>query len=57
MEVGFDVLHLLFEVSPVLLIHQHQVKEVPHRELLVDVPHGGCQVVASQKQTDGNGLS
>lgn len=45
---------LLFKVSSVLFIHQHQVKEVAHRELLVDIPHGGCQVISCQEQSDGN---
>lgn len=38
--------HLLFEVSSILFINQHQVQEVTHRKFLVDVPHGGCQVIA-----------
>lgn len=42
--------YLLFKVSSVLLIHQHQVKEVAHGELLVDVPHGGCQIIPCRRQ-------
>lgn len=32
---------LLFEVAPLLLVYKDQVKVVTHRELLVDVSHGG----------------
>lgn len=49
--------HLLFEVAPFLFINQHQVQVIAHRKLLVDVSHRGGQVVASQKQPDGNGLA
>lgn len=49
--------HLLFEVAPLLFVDQHQVQVVAHRELLVDVPHRGGQVVASQEQPDGYGLA
>lgn len=41
--------HLLFEVAPLLLVDQHQVQVVSHRELLVDVSHGGSQVITSQE--------
>lgn len=49
--------HLLFKVSPVLFIHQHQVQEVPHRELLIDISHCSCEVIASQEEAYGNGLA
>lgn len=39
-------LHLLFEVASFLLVYQHQVEIIAHRELLVDVPHGGGELVA-----------
>lgn len=45
-----SIYYLLFKVSSVLLIHQHQVKEVAHGELLVDVPHGGCQIIPCRRQ-------
>lgn len=44
--------YLLFKISPVLFIHQHQIKEVAHRELLVDISHGGCQVISWQEVED-----
>lgn len=44
--------YLLFKISPVLFIHQHQIKEVAYRELLVDVPHGGRQVISWQEAED-----
>lgn len=44
--------YLLFKVSSVLFIHQHQVKEVAYRELLVDIPHGGCQVISCKETED-----
>lgn len=50
------VAHLLFEVPPLLLVHQNQVDIVTNRELLVDVPHGGRQVIPTQEQANGNGL-
>lgn len=50
-------LHLLFEVAPFLLIYQHQVEIITHRELLVDVPHGGGELVARQEEPDWDGLS
>lgn len=43
-----QVCYLLFKVSSVLLIHQHQIEEVAHRELLVDIPHGGCHVISCE---------
>lgn len=43
------VCHLLFEVAPLLLVDQHQVQVVTHRELLVDVSHGGSQIITSQE--------
>lgn len=49
--------HLLLEVAPLLLVNQHQVEVVAHRELLVDVPHGGRELVARQEEADGDGLS
>ena len=36
---------LLLEVSPVLLVDEHQVEEVFDRELVVDVLERGCQVI------------
>lgn len=48
--------HLLFEVASLFLIDQHQVEVITHRELLVDVPHGWSQLIASQEKPDGNGL-
>lgn len=44
--------YLLFKVSSVLFIHQHQIKEVAYRELLVDIPHGGCQVISCKWRCD-----
>lgn len=41
--------YLLFEVASLLLVNQHQVQVVAHRELLVDISHGGSQIVTSQK--------
>lgn len=41
--------YLLFEVASLLLVDQHQVQVVAHGELLVDVSHGGSQIVTSQK--------
>lgn len=49
--------HLLFEVAPFLLVYQHQVEVIAHRELLVDVPHGGSELVACQEEPDRDGLS
>ena len=46
--------HLLLEVPPLLLVHQNQVDIVTNREFLVDVPHGGREVVPTQEQTNGN---
>ncbi len=46
----------MFEVSPLLLIHQHEVEVVANTELVVNVPHRGCEVIAYQEQTDGDGL-
>ncbi len=46
--------YLLFEVAALLLIHEHQVQVVPHRELLVDVAHRRRQLVATQEQPDGD---
>ena len=41
---------LLLEVSPILLVHEHQVEVVLHAELVVDQLVGGRQVVGRQKQ-------
>lgn len=41
--------NLLFEVASLLLIYQHQVQVISHRELLVNVSHGGSQVIAGQE--------
>lgn len=49
--------HLLFEIAPFLLVYKHQVEVIAHRELLVDVPHGGGELVASQEEPDWDGLS
>ena len=46
--------HLLLEIPPLLLVHQNQVDIVTNREFLVDVPHGGREVVPTQEQTNGN---
>lgn len=48
---------LLFKVSPFLFIHKDQVKIVSATELLVNVPHGGCKVIPSEEQANGNGLT
>lgn len=49
--------HLLFEVAPFLLVYQHQVEVIAHRELLIDIPHGGSELVACQEEPDRDGLS
>ena len=49
--------HLLLEVAPLLLVDEHQVEVVAHRELLVDVPHGRRELVTAQKQPDRDGLA
>ena len=49
--------YLLLEVSPLLLVYQHQVKVVSHRELLVDVSHSRGQFIPAQKQTDRDRLT
>lgn len=41
--------YLLFEVASLLLIDQHEVQVISHRELLVNVSHGGSQIIASQE--------
>lgn len=51
-----SVSHLLFKVASLFLIDQHQIEVITHRELLIDVPHRWSQLVASQKESDGNGL-
>lgn len=48
---------LLFEVSSLFFIYKNQVQVVTHWELLVDVPHGGGQLISGKKQTDGNWLA
>lgn len=53
---GSSASHLLFKVAPLFLIDQHQVEVITHGELLIDVPHRWSQLVASQKEPDGNGL-
>lgn len=50
--IGHCVCYLLFKVSSVLFVHQHQIKEVAYRELLVDIPHGGCQVISCEETGD-----
>lgn len=47
--VFFPPAYLLFEITSLFLIDQHQVQIVAHRELLVDVSHGGSQIIASQE--------
>lgn len=49
--------HLLFEVSPIFLIHENQVKEVLDGELLVDVTHGRREVVPRQEHPDRDTLA
>lgn len=49
--------HLLLEVAPLLLVYQHQVEVIAHRELLVDVPHGGRELIPCQEEPDRDGLS
>lgn len=46
------VRYLLFKVSSVLFVHQHQIKEIAYRELLVDIPHGGRQVISCKETED-----
>lgn len=48
---------LLLEVSPLLLVDEHEVQVVLDAELLVDVAHGGREVVAGQEHADGDGLA
>mmetsp|Transcript_1081 Transcript_1081/g.2535 ORF Transcript_1081/g.2535 Transcript_1081/m.2535 type:complete len:252 (+) Transcript_1081:258-1013(+) len=45
---------LLLEVPPLLLVHQHQVQEVPHAELVVDVLVGWGELVRRKEQPDGD---
>lgn len=49
--------HLLLEIASLLVVDQHQVEVVAHRELLVDIPHGGGELVARQEEPDGDGLT
>lgn len=49
--------HLLLEVAPFLLIYQHQVEVIAHRELLIYVTHGGCELIPCQEEPDGDGLT
>lgn len=49
--------HLLFEIASVLLVYENQVEVISHWELLVDVSHAGRQLIARQKQADGDGFS
>lgn len=51
-----DFPYLLLEVPSLLLIYKHQVEVVPHTELLVDIFHGWCEVIAGQEKPNGNGL-
>lgn len=55
--VRFCVPYLLLEVAPLLLIYEHQVEVVAHRELLVGVFHGRRHLIAGQEQPDGDGLA
>ena len=68
---------LLFEVSPLLLVHKHQVQVVPGHhwvkkcplrrgrdemyspdgKFLVDIPHGGSEVVSREEHANGNALA
>lgn len=49
--------HLLLEVAPFLLIYQHQVEVIAHRELLIYVPHGRSELIPCQEESDGDGLT
>ena len=48
---------LLFEVSPVLFIDQHQVEEESNRKAVVDVAHGRHKWKARQEQAHRDGFS
>ena len=48
---------LLLKIPPVLLIHKHQVEEVPHAELSANILHGCAQLHSTQEQPDRNGLT
>lgn len=48
---------LLFEISPILRIHQHQVQEVANGELFVDVSHCRRKLVPRQEHPDGYALA
>ena len=50
------VTYLLLEIASFFLIYQHQIEIEAHGELLIDIPHGGCQLVAGEKQADGDGF-
>ena len=52
-----SVSHLLFEVPPLLLVHQNQVDIVTNRKLFVYVSHGRREFIATQEQANGNRLS
>lgn len=43
---------LLLEISPILRIHQHQIQEISHRKLLINVTHRRCQIITSQEHTN-----
>lgn len=42
-------IYLLLKVSSVLFINQNQIEEVAYRELLIDIPHGWCQIISCDK--------
>lgn len=48
---------LLFEVTPLLLVHQYQVEVIANRELFIDVPHRRRQFIAAEEEADWNGLA
>lgn len=49
-------MYLLFEVTPLLLVYEHQIEVVSHRVLLVDDPHRRSDLIASQKKSNRDGL-
>lgn len=44
--MAFNPTYLLFKIASLFLIDENQVKVVPHGELLINVPHGGCHLIA-----------
>jgi hypothetical protein len=49
--------HLLLEVAPIILVHQHEINEVPYREFLIGIAHGWRQVVAGEEEANGHRLT